>query len=341
MTSVLIVGKAQLGSLETSYASAMQALGWDVHFWDPEATLRRVVPGGAFFERLIAFVPVEPWIRKANRDLVLRALALSPDLILTFPNDVVRVGALVQIKAVLDVPAVCIWPDTYVNWDTHKAACVPAYDLLATYSERTVATLQRLGASRVAWIPLAGDPHLHPATSCTPDEQPRFGADVTFIGGWRPERESVLSHLGDHDLKIWGPDWGRRCKRGSTARRAWQGRPLRGHGFATAVACSKVNLNIIDPTNYPAANMRFFEILVAGGLQVCSACPEMEAEFGHGEQLFYYKDADELPALIRSLLAKPDTMRSVAEQGRALVLEKHTYEHRVHQILEQVGLSVS
>ena len=48
---------------------------------------------------------------------------------------------------------------------------------------------------------------------------------------------------------------------------------------------------------------------------------------------------EDLPDLIRSLLAKPDTMTRVAERGRALVLAEHTYEHRIHQIFEQVGLS--
>ena len=120
-------------------------------------------------------------------------------------------------------------------------------------------------------------------------------------------------------------------------RRMWQGRALYGPDFARAVACSKVNLNIIDPMNYPAANMRFFEILTAGGLQVSSACPEMEAEFRHGEHLFYYRDQDELLPLVRSLLAEPDTTRRVAEQGRACVLEKHMYKHRALQILKLAG----
>lgn len=109
---------------------------------------------------------------------------------------------------------------------------------------------------------------------------------MTFIGGWRPEREAVLAGLAGLDLKIWGPEWDRRCAGNAVVLKAWQGRPLVGTEFATAVAASKVNLNIIDPTNHPAANMRFFEIPVAGGLQVCSACPEMSGVFRDGEEIF-------------------------------------------------------
>jgi spore maturation protein CgeB len=337
MASVLIVGSGQNGTLESSYARAMQGLGWDVRFWTPLAALRQVLPGGPLFRFLTMYVQVEPWIRKANRDLVLRVRALAPDLILAFPNTVLRAGALAQVRASTSASIACIWPDTFVNWDTHQSTCLPLYDLVATYSQSTISALERLGARRVAWVPLAGDPHLHPVVPCTEEERREFGADVTFIGGWRPEREAALSRLEDLNLRIWGPDWGRRCQRNSAARRVWQGRALRGLDFARAVACSKVNLNIIDPTNYPAANMRFFEILTAGGLQVSSACPEMEAEFRHGEHLFYYRGEDELLPLIRSLLAESGTRGRVAEQGRVCVLEKHTYEHRALQILEMVG----
>ncbi len=337
MATALLVGSSQNGTLESSYARAMEGLGWEAHYWIPLTALQQVQPGGLPFRFLTAYVQVEPWIRKANRDLVQRVLALKPDLILVFPNTVLRAGTLAQIRASTGASIVCVWPDTFVNWDTHQSACAFLYDLIATYSQSTVSALERLGVRRVQWIPLAGDPLLHPAVSCTPEEQEEYGADITFIGGWRAEREAVLACLGGLDLKVWGPDWGRHCTRNSVARRAWQGRALRGLDFARAVACSKVNLNIVDPTNYPAANMRFFEILTAGGLQVSSVCPEMEAEFRHGEHLFYYRYADELLALMQSLLAESGTRSRVAQQGRALVLKKHTYEHRARQMLELVG----
>lgn len=337
MATALLVGSSQYGTLESSYARALQGLGWEVQLWDPAAALQRALPGGPLFRFLTAYVQVEPWIRKANRSLVLRVRILEPDLILTFPNTVLRAGTLAQIKASENAALVCVWPDTFVNWDTHQSACLPLYDLVATYGQSTISAVERLGARRVAWVPLAGDPHLHPAVSRTAGEHTDLAADVTFIGGWRPEREAALARLEGLDLKIWGPDWGRRCKRGSAARRAWQGRALRGPDFARATACSKVSLNIIDPTNYPAANMRFFEILTAGGLQVSSACPEMEAELRHGEHLFYYRDEDELLPVLWSLLTEPGTRGRVAEQGHARVLEKHTYAHRARQILELVG----
>lgn len=91
------------------------------------------------------------------------------------------------------------------------------------------------------------------------------------------------------------------------------------------MAASKVNLNIIDPTNHPAANMRFFEIPVAGGLQVCSACPEMNDVFRDGEHLFYYQDSAGLRPLLQTLLGQESLCRTVAAAGQALALSRtHT-----------------
>jgi hypothetical protein len=332
MPVALLVGSDGIGSLESSYARALAKLGWDVRFWDPLRALRSATRGGRVGLLLSAFVQVEPWVKKVNRALVVQVHALKPALMLTFAHPVVRAGALAQIRASTDAVLVNVWPDTLVNWETSTSACAGLYDLVGTYSNASVSSIERMGARRVVWIPLAGDPDLHPVHAGP--VPPEFRADVTFIGGWRPERESLLSQLGMFDLKVWGPDWGRRTARNPEIRRAWQGRALRGVEFAEAVVGSKISLNIIDPTNYPAANMRFFEIPVAGGLQVSSVCPEMEREFRHGEHVFYYHDEHDLHELIRLLLSADAMRAEVAAAAHSQVLARHTYDCRVIALLE-------
>lgn len=336
---LLIVGSNSPHALESAYERAFHQLGWSVSYWDPAAVLQKVARGGRVGRFMVDFLTVDPWIRKVNREFVLKAIEEKPTLILTFTHRQIRAGALAQIRAAVDTALVNIWPDTLVNWGTHHTANLPMYDLVATYSQQSVAQLQRLGASNVAWIPLAGDPDYHrPAAACTPEEAKQLGADITFIGGWRPEREAVLTQLAQssrYTVKIWGPEWGRRCKGNEIITSAWQGRPLFGHELATSVANSRINLNIIDPTNYPAANMRFFELAVIGGLQVCSPCPEMEDTFRHGEHVLYYRDTAELEAVVSSLLADENHRQQVASAGQRLCLAAHTYTHRASAILQR------
>lgn len=331
---IMLAGHQVPGALECSYQTAFETLGCQVYTFDiVEAVDRYALLGyvGRLFNK---FVPVEPWMQKANRELVLQTMDLKPDLILTFGQHPFRVGSLAQIRASTDAWLMHIWPDTLLNWNTHLSACISMYDCVATYSRTTVSLFQELGARRALWLPLAGDPSLHPRVVSAESGEQEYAADVTFIGGWRPEREELLSQLNDLDLKIWGPDWGRRCQGNKTIMSAWQGRAVYGVEFAQAIASSKISLNMIDPTNYPAANMRFFEIPMAGGLQISSPCPEMENEFRHGEHIFYYRQVDELSDLIRRLLADDRLRSQVATTAYEKVLAGHTYVHRARRILE-------
>ena len=67
---------------------------------------------------------------------------------------------------------------------------------------------------------------------------------------------------------------------------------------------------------------------------MCSPCPEMETEFKHGETIFYYRDVEELPNLMRMLLEDESLRQQVAQAAYEKVLKAHTYTHRAQQILE-------
>jgi len=333
-TKVMLIGHDITGNLESSYQRACEALNYEVIHFDILAKIGAYTRLGRLGKTLNQFIPVEPWVRKANRDFVVEVIKHRVDVVITFGHYPIRVGSLAQIKAATSASLVHIWPDTMLNWDTHLTSCLPLFDCLATYSQTTVPVFKKLGCERAIWVPLAGDPSLHATVNYTADEQEMYNADITFIGGWRPEREATLSKLSDFSLKIWGPDWGRRCKRNPVIMNAWQGRGLFGTEFAKAVACSKINLNIIDPTNYPAANMRFFEVLIAGGLELSSPCPELENEFRDGEHIFYFRCEDNLPNMIQALLQNDEMRKNVATAGQAKVAANHTYAHRILSILD-------
>ena len=330
---ILIVGNAHRGNLEASYEAAFRQLGCEVGVFNLARAVdsyARLGRAGRVFNH---FVPVEAWVRKANRDLVMKVIEWRPGVVLVIGQHPVRLGALAQLQTGTSARMGLVWPDPLVNLEDSMASCLPVLDAVFTYCDRSVDSFRRLGARAVEWVPLAGDPHLHSQVTPSSAERALYGADVTFIGGWRPEREAVLATLTGLDLKIWGPEWDRRCAANARVLKAWQGRPLVGAEFSAAVATSKVNLNIIDPSNPSAANMRFFEIPVAGGLQVCSACPEMSGVFRDREHLFYYQEAAELRTLLHRLLAQEPLRRTVAAAGHALALSAHTYRHRAERIL--------
>jgi spore maturation protein CgeB len=334
MPTVMLVGDFGPAALENSYRRGFEQLGWQVHTVAMNDIVAASVRLGRVGQRFSQFVPVEPWVRRVNARIVILAREVHPDLIVTFGMDEpLRVGSLGQIRTVLpNARLACIWPDTLVNWSTHLSAALPLFDIVASYSSSTLPVFEALGARKTTWLPFAADPILHSHDAAISALIPT--SDVSFIGAWREGREELLSELTDVDLRIWGPGWGRRRTANPLIRRAWQGRALMGAEFAAAVQASKVNLNIIDPTNYPAGNMRIFELLAAGGLQLCSACPELEDRLLPGKHLFYFQDRAELPLIVKELLADPERRHQVATDGHNEVIEHHTYAHRARALID-------
>lgn len=339
---VLVVGGFGPGRLETSYRSAFASVGCPTSCFDVEEHVGRYCRFGPAGRLLNQFFPVEAWSRKANRDLVVAAGQLRPAVLVVVGQQPLRAGTLAQIAA-SGTKLVLVWVDALLNLSSEIAATLPVYDLVLSYGKAWVEALSKLGAGRVRWLPLAADPTLHGPGAAGPDDDGAYGCDVCFVGNWRAEREAALRVVGSMEgvsLRIWGGrDWQRHTRDKAVIPRAWQGRPAIGADFCKAVARAKVSLNLIDATNYPSANMRFFEIPCAGGLQVCSACPEMEDEFRHGETVFYYRVPEELPGLIRTLLDDQQLRGRVACEARSKVLATHTYAHRAQEILVELGLA--
>jgi spore maturation protein CgeB len=332
---VMLVGRFSPGDLERSYQSAFQEVGCEVLAFSITQAVDRNCRLGALGRRFNMFVPVEPWIHKANREMVIAAEDFAPDVVVVFGQSPVRAGALAQMRARRDIRAVHVWQDAMTFMNPVVIGALPIYDLVASYSRSAVEWIHRLGAIRVEWVPLAADPHMH---------APMDGgdgasvADVAFIGQWRPERaeavEAILREMPEADVKIWGLDWTRRARDNPALRRAWQGPGLYEQDMSRTIRSCKANLNIIDRTNFPAANMRFFELPCAGGFQISSACPEMDAQFRDRESVAYFRSTEELVETVRFALGDEPRRREIAESGHRLVLKEHTYAHRVRQLID-------
>lgn len=343
---VLIAGQFWHGSLEKSYARAFELEGATVEKFDLNASLMRYVRYGRLGALFNQFIPVEAWHNKLNRDLILKASLFQPDLIVVGGAGPVRVGALAQIRASIPgVRMVLLWPDTLTRLLPHVPPCLPIYDLVASYASSAVTTFERIGARHAEWIPLGADLELHSSNDqLTSEDREKFDCDVVFVGNHRPEREEAILTIAAAgiSIKVWGHnDWRRHARNQREVMRHWQGRPLYGTEFSKAVRCASLALNPIDPTNFPAANMRFFEVPACGGVALNSACPEMAKVFTHCQSCFYYEKISELSPLVQDLLKKPEMLLEVSETGRMRVRAGHTYRHRVRQILHVLSTQTS
>ncbi|MSP26412.1 MAG: hypothetical protein EXR75_14920, partial [Myxococcales bacterium] len=182
--TVMLVGTDLPYHLPRSYHRAFEDLGWRGEVWDLDLSVQGFARLGKFGRTFSGYVPVEAWVRKGNRAMLVNALAMRPDLVLIVGHSTTRVGALAQLRASLPHTKLAfVWPDTLLNLDRDELECLPIYDFVACYGRESVTPMRALGARVIDWVPLAADLHLHasPAMLST-RERRRFGCDVLFIG---------------------------------------------------------------------------------------------------------------------------------------------------------------
>jgi hypothetical protein len=100
---------------------------------------------------------------------------------------------------------------------------------------------------------------------------------------------------------------------------------------------SKIVVNIGRDDYRQDANVRTFEAMAAGALLVTSLPSELSAiGFRDGVHFVGYRNETEIIGLVRTYLADQAARRTVAAAGRELVLREHTYDNRIHTLLELI-----
>lgn len=97
---------------------------------------------------------------------------------------------------------------------------------------------------------------------------------------------------------------------------------------------SKINLNITMHSIRSGLSQRIWDILGCGGFLITNYQSEIPEYFTVGEDLECYENTAELLDKIAYYLDHEDERLQIAEQGLRKVKERHTYIHRVCQMMQ-------
>jgi GT2 family glycosyltransferase/tetratricopeptide (TPR) repeat protein/SAM-dependent methyltransferase len=212
----------------------------------------------------------------------------------------------------------CAWwaIDTHLNpeWCQARAA---DFDFVFAAQRDGAELLRRAGIATACWLPLACDPELHRKH----DVPKEF--DVCFVGhvfgGPRPE----VRQRGELVQRIQ-----QRFRNTFVGQRFFE-------DMARTYSASRTvfNRSILNDIN-----MRVFEALACGSLLVTNDLRDngQEELFQDGKHLATYRDAEELLDKIAFYLAREELRERIAAAGRAEVLGKDTYRHRMEKVLATV-----
>ena len=235
-----------------------------------------------------------------------------PDLIVSLQSGVPQVENLDWVGC----------PTAYISVDTwHDFAEMlhaRPYDFVFAAQREFAAHFAATGCAHAHWLPLACDPDVHRPVECRRDY------DVAFVGSSdrsvHAQRIHRLEQLAEHfsifaDTALGGDDMARAYARGQVA-------------FNSSVA-QDVNMRVFETLAMEVPLLTNRDADVNGLLDL----------FRDGEHLIAYDDSD-LVARAGELLRDDGARRRLAEHGRAEVLARHTYAHRVETILSAISEKV-
>jgi spore maturation protein CgeB len=214
-------------------------------------------------------------------------------------------------------------------------ALIPRYDLVLTYGggQPVIDGYLRRGARACVPIYNALDPETHqPAPA-----DPRFAADLGFLGNRLPDREArveqffldAAARLPDRAFLLGGSGWGDKPMPDNVR---YVGHVYtRDHNAFNCTPTAVLNISRESMARYgfsPAT--RVFEAAGAGACLITDAWEGVELFLEPGREVLVVRDGAEVAAHLAALT--PDRAAAIGRAARARVLADHTYDRRAEQL---------
>jgi spore maturation protein CgeB len=212
---------------------------------------------------------------------------------------------------------------------------IPRYDLILTYGggDPVVAAYRACGARECVPIYNALDPETHHPVPA----DPRFDADLGFLGNRLPDREARVEEfflraaaaLPDRTFLLGGNGWGDKPMPGNVR---YAGHVYtRDHNAFNRTPLAVLNVSRESMARYgfsPAT--RVFEAAGAAACLITDAWEGIEVFLEPEREVLVARHGGEVAGHVTAL--SPERARRIGEAALARVLGEHTYAHRVAQL---------
>ena len=282
-----------------------------------------------------------------NKGLIKRIEHFRPDIFLGNWGGSYYPETITEIKRLFNVITINWLIDFPGEPGALEAAikAVPAYDYFFAQSTDALEVHAEHGNKGGMWLNAACDPDIHKPLKLTDEEKKKYGSDISFVGSMYPERVELFETLMDFDLGIWGPGW-ENLDADSPLRKYIKGSSVTPDTWIKIYNASNIVVNYmgyygenIKEEKVYQASPRVFETLACGSFQIVDAKRDVSALFKSGEHLVCFKKINEVKELVKYYLNHPQERREIAQKGLREVLKKHTYVHRIEEMLAAVGRS--
>ncbi|WP_342421414.1 glycosyltransferase [Paenibacillus sp. FSL E2-0178] len=279
--------------------------------------------------------------------LKLKSESMQPDLILVMAGLKISTPVLEFIKQTQVKSAIWMTEDPYyMDW---TVPLTPYFDYIFTIDQAALEQYKQRGHPRVYHLPLGTDPQLfHPAPISE-----EYASDLCLVGVPYRNRIELIEFLlekTDYHIQIVGRGWGKYYKewvqhsnRNIELVNAW----VKPETVVNYYNGSKIVLNVHRPSDEKynrnrmgiiakSINNRTFDAASCEAFQLTDYKEELECNFKDGEEVISFRDKEDLLKKIDYYMTNGEERDHIAKAARKRVLESHTFQHRIHQLLMKV-----
>ncbi|MBI5326768.1 MAG: glycosyltransferase [Deltaproteobacteria bacterium] len=275
---------------------------------------------------------------KINKDFTKLVESVKPDMLFMLHGFTIHLSTLKSLKdryKMLTVNWLCDYPRDY------EVACRYAslFDYFFVSGTDALKRFRLAGHKNVNLLLFACEPKYHMPVELSDEERKEYASEICFIGSMYPGRLRMLEKISDFDIAIWGPRWND-IPLGSPLRALVRGGSLDVDEWVKAYAATKIVLNNISsfaPYVDNMMNTRIFEIFACRKFQLIDTRDDVLMHFTSGSELVCYSSIEELRRLFIYYLGHMDEAMEIANNGYNKVLQFHTYDHRVKEIMDVIS----
>ena len=290
-----------------------------------------------FLTKLQLHFLMGPCINTYNKDVLLLAHKITPDLVFTdqafllFPDTISKLKSVCKYVVNYTTEYLAFHEQMY----KHFFKAVKFYDFHIITNSLNVPILEKKGVKKIIRTEFCYDPGVHCPLSLTENDLEKYKSEVAFIGHWEPSTEKIISYLLQNNVpvRVWGPFWVR-AKSLPNKKTVF---PLYEIDYVKAISASKICLCILSKQNHNQSTIRTFEIPAIGSFMLAERTGEHKSYFEEGKEAEYFSTLDELIEKIKYYLKNEEERKLIAARGRnRCITSGYTYQDRLRKILSEI-----
>ena len=333
--NVVIVGSRAVESLEEHLADSFRTLGHDACVVD-------ITDGLPFSNRLNYWTSrfCEPYDRAIGNLTAMRVSKLQPDLVLVVYRHTHPILVQELKKRLPNIPVAQLNPDALTNLEKQQIIAAD-FDYYFSKEPYIVDTLRDKAGLNAHYLPEGFNPRVHqkpPIDKAVAEELTNI--DVLMYGSLYPYRARIIEQLLRAGLRVQVYGTAGPYMRPSV-KNVFQRQFLAGVEKNRLLYGAKIVLNTFHYAEITSVNQKYFEINGIGAFQLCDYKPTIEQYTGVPTELVTFWTMDEAIDKVRYYLDRPTLRHELAARQYAHFQQCHTFDKRVQQLLQTVGLTES